>query len=244
MCDHRIKDLTPLRKLKKLTYLNLSQNQISDIRPLTSLHQLVELVLDSNSICMFPRVCCCSALSLTRIFISCATCAFCRSRITKSPTTRSKTSSLSPFLLPPPVMRSPWNLWISPITPFSCVTRRTVATWSTSFTTVSRFSSPLTVFPSTRSFPACRVAVIMLQTSSTARANRRTFSFPPITSSPSVRRRTSATVLSTNPPSLRRLSPFPSLPSVSMRCNLPPTILTIPRGNLTRPLLPVPAIAA
>lgn len=62
-------------------------------------------------------------------------------------------------------MRSPWSLWISPITPFSCVTRRTVATWSTSFTTVSLFSSPLTVFPSTRSFPACRVAVIMLQTS-------------------------------------------------------------------------------
>ena len=39
MCDHRIKDLTPLRKLKKLTYLNLSQNQISDIRPLTSEQQ-------------------------------------------------------------------------------------------------------------------------------------------------------------------------------------------------------------
>ena len=235
MCDHRIKDLTPLRRLKKLKYLNLSQNQISDIRPLTSLHQLVELVLDSNSICMFPRVFNAILFLSIRIYTSCAVYAFCLSRITKSPTTHSRTFSLFPFHFNLSVTCSPWNHWISPITPSSCEIRRIVVMWCTSFTTDSRISSHLTVFPLIPSFPAFHVVVIMLQTLLTVHANHHTFSYPPITSSPSVKRRTSATVLLSNPMCPRLLFPFLFHPSVSMRDNLPPTIPAIPRGKTKNP---------
>ena len=56
MANHCIKDLSPIKPLKQLKYLNLAHNQISDIRPITSLFLLEELVLDYNSISSFPRV--------------------------------------------------------------------------------------------------------------------------------------------------------------------------------------------
>ena len=56
LSDHCLKDISPVKNLKHLKYLNLSRNNISDIRPITSLYLLEELVLDHNSISSFPRV--------------------------------------------------------------------------------------------------------------------------------------------------------------------------------------------
>ncbi|KNB44901.1 hypothetical protein JH06_3806 [Blastocystis sp. subtype 4] len=56
ICCHNIQDLTPIKRLSKLKYVNISRNAISNIKPLTSLCLLEELHLDYNNICLFPRV--------------------------------------------------------------------------------------------------------------------------------------------------------------------------------------------
>lgn len=47
---NNIKDITPLKKLSRLTILNLSNNQIEDISPLAGLTNMAELYLRSNKV--------------------------------------------------------------------------------------------------------------------------------------------------------------------------------------------------
>ena len=56
LCGHKLVDLSPISSLRKLKYVNLSNNAISNIRPLTHLTLLEELILNHNNIYKFPRV--------------------------------------------------------------------------------------------------------------------------------------------------------------------------------------------
>ncbi|QWU16213.1 internalin A [Paenibacillus sophorae] len=48
--SQKIRNITPLSKLKKLTYLNVDGNQITDLSPLSRLSTLQTLVVDDNKI--------------------------------------------------------------------------------------------------------------------------------------------------------------------------------------------------
>ena len=48
LADNQVRDLTPLKKLKHLHYLELFVNRISDISPLKDLHELVDVNISYN----------------------------------------------------------------------------------------------------------------------------------------------------------------------------------------------------
>ena len=50
LIDNKISDITPLKRLTNLEYLDLSGNQISDLSPLTDLTNLKYLHLENNQI--------------------------------------------------------------------------------------------------------------------------------------------------------------------------------------------------